>query len=356
MAHYPLVRAPKPALIWPAACVLLFWAVSYIPVLFLTVCFFTPVILAVCGARAGLVPMAACGMLAVAACYLLFGQAAAALVMALYLLPFLALNAFCFLRKIPFWQAAAAHAVLLAAVQTAILMVFRQMVGGDLFIGGADYLVDQVAASPYGDLILIQLYQSRLLNVPEELVTGPKALLEAFYASLTTSLLTASVRTELLNGLRTLLQSALYALLPSTVIKNAILAGVFGMAFPILALRKKAVILMEMPPFSTWHLSRRAGMQMLVLGLGGMLPYVASSQGIMLAGNMMGAAFSTVFAIQGAALLDFVQKKNGTRRFWRRVWPCLIYLMVPTLLMIMGIADQFMNIRGVRVPKDKEES
>ena len=187
------------------------------------------------------------------------------------------------------------------------------------------------------------------------MLTGVKALMEAFFASLTPGTLMPSVRIELLNGLRTLLENSLYSFLPAAVVNNAILAGVFGVAFPIVSARKRNIPVPDMAPFSKWHLSRGTGLKVLFLGLGNLLPTLFPNPGMLLAGNMMWATFSSVFVIQGAALMDFFQTRSGSRPMLRRLWPCLIYLMVPTLLMILGIADQFLNVRGLRIPKDREE-
>ncbi len=355
MVHYPLVRKPTTALIWLAAYALLLWAAANIPLFFILLCFISPALLSLCGIRCGLLPMAACALMAPAAAFLTFGGTLAPLLCALYLWPFAVIHAVCFARKIPFLQSVAAHVAVLAVSQTAILLILRPYLGGNLFSGGADFLVQQISASPYGDQILLQLYQSRLLDVPEEMLKGVRALMEAFIASLAPGSLMPSVRTELLNGLRTLLENSLYSFLPATVINNAILAGVFGVAFPIVAARSRQIPVMEMAPFATWHLSRSNGLKVFILGLGNFLPTLFPNPGMLLAGNMMWAAFSTIFVIQGAALMDFFQTRGGNRPFTRRLWPCVIYLFIPTLLMIMGVADQFLNIRGIRKPKDRED-
>ena len=316
-------------------------------------CFLSPVLLSLCGITAGLVPMAACALMAPAAAWLLSGEALAPLLCALYLMPYAVLHAVCFSRRIPFWQTAGAHVALLAGCQTAVLLILRPYLEGNLFSGGAEFLVQQISASPYGDQILMQLYQSRLLSVPEEMVTGVRALMEAIFTA--PGALMPSVRTELLNGLRTLLENTLYTFLPATVVNNAILAGVFGVAFPIVSARKRKIPVPEMAPFAAWHLSRSTGLKVFLLGLGNLLPALFPNPGMLLAGNMMWAAFSTTFIIQGAALLDFFQTRGGNRPVMRRLWPCLLYLLLPMLLMILGIADQFLNIRGLRKPKDREE-
>ncbi len=355
MVHYPLVRSLKPALLWPMAYALLLYATSHVPVLFILLCFLSPVLLSLWGFAGGMISIAACAIMAPAAAWLLFGGTLVPLLLGLYLLPYAVVHAVCFTRKVPFWHAAGVQVAILAVSQTAILVLLRPYLGGNLFSGGAEFLVQQIASSPYGDQILMQLYQTRLLDIPEELLTGARALMEVIISSIMPGALTPSIRTELLNGLRTLLENALYSFLPATLINNAILAGVFGMAFPIAWARKKKIPVPEMAPFATWHLGRSTGLKVMLLGLGNILPALFPNPGMLLAGNMMWAAFSTIFIIQGAALMEFFQTRSGSRPLLRRLWPCVIYLLVPTLLMVLGIADQFMNIRGLRKPKDREE-
>ena len=354
MVHYPLVRNLKPAIFWPVAYALLLFASAQIPALFIAVCFLSPVLLSLCGIHGGLVPMAACAMLGPAAVWLLFGNTLAPLLCSLYLLPYAALHVVCFSRKISFFQAVGAHVALLAVCQTAILLILRPYLGGDLFAGGADFLVEQISSSPGGDYVLLWMYQYNILSVPEEMIAGAGTL-------------TPAIRAELINSLRTLLKDSLYVLLPTMIINNAILTGVFGMAFPVVSARRQKIPVMEMPPFAAWHLSRSAGFKVLLLGLGNLLlvpmfqgPGASlagniSNPGIGLAGTMMGAAFSTIFIIQGAALMEFFQTRAGTKSPIRWLWPCVIYLLFRPLLMILGIADQFLNIRGLRKPKDREE-
>jgi hypothetical protein len=355
MANYPLVRAPKPALVWPACCALLLWAASFSPALFVMLVFVSPVLLALCGSKAGLVPMAACAAMIPAASWLIFHVPNAPILCGIYLWPFLVLNAYCFSREIPFFKAVAAQAGLIALCETGVLMILRSMAGGDLFTGGAEFLVDQVSNSPFGDQLLLQLYQYGLLSVPQEMLTGARALVDAVFSTITADPLGPTMRTELLNGLRTLLENYLYGFIPSILVTNAVLAGLLSLAIPIHAGRKQKLPDLHMPALSSWHLDRSTGIKVLVLALGNALPYLFPNPGILLAGNMMGAAFATVFQVQGVALMSFFQERSGSRPFFRWLWPCVLFLFIPTLLLLMGVADQFLNIRGLRNSKDKED-
>lgn len=358
MAHYPLVRGAKPAVIWVLPYIALLLAVAFdLPVLVIPIVFFSPVYLSLCGAKGGILPLLLCVCGALLAVWFFFHSWFFVLLCGLYLIPFGAVNALCFIRKIPFWKAVALHISVLVVSQTLILAIIRTALGGDLFWGGAEFLVNQLSKSPFCDQVLLWFYQLGLLSVPEEMVSGTRAVVESLFTTLLTqNILTATVRTELLNGLRTLLESFLYSYLPNTAISNSIMAGVFSVALPVASGRKDGFPTLDMPPFSAWHLSRRTGIRVLLLALGGALPYLIPNVGILLAGRMMSAAFSTVFILQGAALFTFIQAKQGTRVFYRRLFPCLMYLFIPQLLMILGLADQFFNIRGLRKPNTREES
>ena len=352
MVHYPLVRNLKPALVWLVAYALLVFASLLIPPMFFAICFLSPILLTICGIRCGLAPLGVCALLLPAAAWQLFGASLAPVLCAIYLWPFLIVHVVCFMRKIPFWKSAAVHVAALAVSQTVILIILRPYLGGDLFGGSANFLVQKISESSYSDQILLQLYQTGLLSLPKDMAILSDSLSSFFNMNI----MLPGARTELLNGLRTVLQSSMYSFLPSTVINSSILAGVFGVAFPILAAKKRNIPTVKMDPFSKWHLSRSTGFKVFLLGFGNVLPTFFPSPPMLLAGNMMWASFFTIFVIQGAALMDFFRMRSVRRPPFRWLWPCAIYVLMPVLLMIMGIADQFMNIRGLRKPKDREDA
>lgn len=356
MADYPLMRAFKPAVGWSAVFVCMVSAAAMLfPELLLVIVFLSPVYISLCGIKGGLVPLAFLGLGTVAAVWLTFQNLFLTGISALYLLPFLALNVFCFSKKIPFWRSAAFHIGLNVVCQTVVIMLLRQKAGGDLFGGGAAFLTNALGNSPYGDSVLIQLYQFGLLSVPKEMLTGWRPLLESLMASFAASPLLPSVRTELINGLRTLLEMELYSFIPSTLVTGSILTGVLGVALPVALARRDGISTVDMPPLSAWHLSRSVGWKVGLLGLGNLMPYLIPNVGMVLAGNMMWAACITLFMIQGAAFFDFIQKRQNVGRFFRRLWISLIYLLLPTLFLILGVMDQIVNIRGLRNRPDREE-
>lgn len=277
MAHYPLVRNLKPAIVWLIAYVVLLSASLLSPPLFMVVCLLSPLLLPVCGINCGLVPLGAFALLLPAAAWLLTGEILAPALCAVYLWPFLIVHAFCFERKFPFFTSAAAHIAALAISQTAALMLLRPYVGGNLFAGGAEYLVRLVSESPNGSQYLLYLHTAGILPLPADMSPTMNFLFA--------EIMKPSARIELLNSLRTFLELYLPSLLPSLLIKNAILSGVFGVAFPILAARRLKVPAVSMEPFSKWHLSGSAGWKVFLLCLGALLPSLFHAPYLLLAGG-----------------------------------------------------------------------
>ena len=72
-----------------------------------------------------------------------------------------------------------------------------------------------------------------------------------------------------------------------------------------------------------------------------------------IAGTVLYSAGHAVFSIQGAALVNFMQKSKGTRRGWRVIVPILLLLF--SLLVFIGIFDQISNIRRLRKPREPKE-
>ena len=97
------------------------------------------------------------------------------------------------------------------------------------------------------------------------------------------------------------------------------------------------------------ELRMRAGAA-LALGLlfqGSAVPALA------VAGIILYYVGQAVFSIQGAAMINFSQHARGTGRFWRVFVPLL--LISTTLLMVVGIFDQIVNVRGLRKPPEPKE-
>jgi hypothetical protein len=71
------------------------------------------------------------------------------------------------------------------------------------------------------------------------------------------------------------------------------------------------------------------------------------------AGTILYAAATALFTVQGAALINFIQRQRNSSRAWRVALPLL--LMAFSVLTFAGIFDQIINIRGLRAPREPKE-
>ena len=110
---------------------------------------------------------------------------------------------------------------------------------------------------------------------------------------------------------------------------------------------------LQMPRFETWHLPRGIGWQVGAALVAGYFLRSSASEGLRVAGAILYTAARSLFIIQGAALVNFMQKARGTKRTWRVIVPIL--LMLFSVLVFLGIFDQISNIRGLRKPRDTKE-
>ena len=77
------------------------------------------------------------------------------------------------------------------------------------------------------------------------------------------------------------------------------------------------------------------------------------SPALAVAGMILYSAASAVFSLQGLALLNYIQHMRNRKRTWRIIVPLL--LMMTRLLMILGVFDQLVNLRGLRKPREPKE-
>ena len=204
-------------------------------------------------------------------------------------------------------------------------------------------------------------------NIREQYKTIFAGLIEAGVIDL-------AAREDMLLSVRTMITGQLQLLIPNLIATQSIQGGVACLLLPLrfgyLAEEKRAFLrdepmgmpgekqkvdfpTLDMPPFQTWHIPRGIGWQVGVALIGGYLLRYNRTFALKIAGIMLYGAASSVFMIQGAAFINFIQKRRGSRRFWRVIVPLL--LMTTPFLTFIGIFDQMNNARGLRKPPEPKE-
>ena len=173
-------------------------------------------------------------------------------------------------------------------------------------------------------------------------------------------ILNPALRWELLNALRFRLYDLLKAAIPSLLIQSSLIIGLFTALRSAKEIgRRSAPAELEpghkavptgqvpYPLFRTLrlpHADRRyvAFLALVALGLGlvdGEIPALMSS--------LMMAAFATICRLMGAStLVFFLCRRHPARSLFAGLLTGAVYLLFPTLLLILGMADQFMDLRN----------
>jgi len=381
MKDFPLIRSSRAALISAAAIaapLLLFSFTTmgwlYVPLLVLL---FVPAALCLALAVSGSLPALAGEAAAIGAMGLVFGARGAALA-AVYTLPILFAFVMIVGQRMPFKKGCFAMIGIHVAVLAGCFVLLRGWAGGDPYAAAAEAAKNALTQWDMGDLMLYQMYALGLMDLPkgmQETVITPT--LNGF-----TLEITDAMRQEMLLSLSARIKETLFSLAPSLIVSQSILGGVSCLVIPLrfgyIAQEKRAFKAaktenaeeltgegaapsaqpvdfptLDMPSFDRWHLPRGVGWQVGVALIGGYFLQTSAAPALSIAGIILYTAARALFIVQGAAFINFVQKRRGRRRVWRVVVPSA--LMLTPVPVIAGIFDQLSNLRGLRAPRQPKE-
>ena len=322
----------------------------------------------------------------------------AAMLAALYLAPFAAVLFLVNVRRTPFFRAAGLLCCAYLAGAFSCLLVLQRLSSGDMYMILARRVADLVTRTEYGDRLLINLYQNGLIRLDPSLLIRAQGLVGG---------LSVLGRQELTNSLVSALADG-FSQAPSGAVTYAVWCCFGGFALMVdlgrraaqkrrygdirkkqlmdaVARQREAIrqgnpsarLELEsyesfldrmtrqdkdapsdgpdfgMPSFSTWYLPRGLGLLMAVPALGLLMSALGTSVAERTVGAMLGALFTSVYGMQGVAVLDFVQKKTGRSLAGRCVFTVILLFLFRFLFVLMGLIDQVMNIRHLR-PEPQE--
>ena len=384
MKDFPLIRSPKGAAVSTLLMVLplLLLSGSALGGMYavLLVLYLLPTAACLSAAVSGLMPMALGAAAGLFAMYRLFGNQGL-LLSSVYLLPILALFLLAVSLRIPFRQVCPVMIGVHAAALAGCFLLVQSWTGGRLYEAAGEQAAALMSRWELGDTMLYQLYSMGMIDLPESLEGA------ALMPVLGGYVLSAAARQDLLLSLSTMITRTLSLLVPNVIVTQSILGGVACLLLPLrfgyIAAEKRAYLAapreeagegrregedegeaapaappvdfptLDMPRFETWHLPRGMGWQVGLLLLAGYLLRSSAHPTAAIAGTVLYSAGHAVFSIQGAALVNFMQKSKGTRRGWRVIVPILLLLF--SLLVFIGIFDQISNIRRLRKPREPKE-
>ena len=373
MNTFPLIRSLKSAVTGTVLVAVPMLLLSLTPLtgIYAAMLFLLIYPLAVCivGAVCGTAPMAMDALAGIYAMFMLLGAKGAGLALA-YLVPILAAFLAIVYFRVPFRKGCAAFVGVHVLCFAAVYLLSQRMAGGQLYALAGDAAAGALQNSELGDTLLYQFYSMGLVGLPDSLAENAVQVGPLGYL-----ILSDAARQDLLLSIRALVENTLAAAVPGLIVSQSILGGIMGLYLPLrfgfLAQERREFVrdAADLPPeshekrkvdfpdlgapsLSLWHLPRGIGWQVgAALILGYLLSGSAGAAGV--AGSILYAGAITVFQIQGAALINFMQRIKGSRRFWRVLVP--VALMLFSLLSYVGIFDQIVNIRGLRRPREPKE-
>lgn len=115
-----------------------------------------------------------------------------------------------------------------------------------------------------------------------------------------------------------------------------------------------------MPALREWYIPRQWGAAIGLFAIGIVIEWIFKYEehpSLNIAGTVFFGIFQAFYLIQGIALLNWLHHKRGSGRFVRVFVPVLVIAILPIAAVLLGVWDQWKDIRGLRGPKqDKEET
>ena len=255
--------------------------------------------------------------------------------------------------------------LVLLGTQALWWMRLGRLLGGDLFPDLAEKTVESISRLPNSGSALFQMVNMGLLPLPAQFQNT------AGYRLGDLVLLDPLLRDELLNALRFQLESTFRQGLPSLVVQSSLAVSLFTVLRTLresskqnpqpitLTFRSKdqevSRQVLPYPTFRTLRLPQAFRGYVLLLVAGSLVLGLMEGPVPALMSSLMMAAFSAVYQLLGAAVVVFfISMKHSSRLRIAALLTVVLYLTFPTLLFMLGLADQFLNLRAI-VPFYQEE-
>lgn len=190
--------------------------------------------------------------------------------------------------------------------------------------------------------ILLRAYQSGLAGLEEDLAIMP--VLPTFGGGF---IMPDNVRTELLKGLRTTIALLLQSYLPGMMVGWIGLTGLLCAVLPDVYRRRHGKP-GRLPAFGMWRMPDEWNAMTLLLILSSWIGSMSASRVTAQACAMCGAAFQDIYLVLGMCTGSALMRRQGTGRGARYGVMALGAVLLPTVLVILGVADQAFDLRGLR--------
>lgn len=328
-----------------------------------------PAVLLMALTGAGVIAFALCSALCL--CYVFFiGGPLLGCCFLLATLPGLFTGAVCLQKEKPFlFSLLATFGALLTGSLLAYAFALYQT-EGQLVLHLSARLESFLRESKSTDSILLYGYMGGLLPLSNTIAVPALALPEGANFSIATRFMGSSVvlnpdaREELLRALLFRFETLFLSGVPGQLLSGSILGAVLSQLISRRFLRARGESI-DLPGLRQWFIPGGKGrFFILPLGIAWIwMQFFAKPQlfatytytsGAYIAFSAFYAACSTVFALQGLALLDWVLHMSGKSRTVRTIFAVVGYVLVRDIAVFAGMADQYMDLRHLRRPPEDE--
>ena len=195
--------------------------------------------------------------------------------------------------------------------------------------------------------ILLRAYQSGLAGLEDDLAIMP--VLPTLGGGF---IMPDNVRTELLKGLRTTIALLVQTYLPGVLVGWIGLTGLLCAVLPDVYRRRHGKP-GRLPAFGMWRMPEEMNALTLLLILSSWIGSMSASLVTAQACAMCGAAFQDIYLVLGMCTGSSLMRRQGTGRGARYGVLALGAVLLPTVLVILGVADQAFDLRGLRRSTDE---
>jgi len=357
MRNLPWYRSGAPAIVFPSLFALLlglcftpFLSYSAMALYFLTI----PCVCA-CLFLGGRAPAYLCTLLALGMFFSLLG-AQGLLAGAVYLLPAIAAVHLVFIKRIPFPRSVLLVIGVIVLSQLAVYVAVQWKYERDAYRTLAGFAAQAIRAEgEVGDFFLILMNAYGILPI--------SGSFEGSVGLTAIGGLTEAVREDLLATLQGYLVSYLTVFVPSMISGMSIYEGVLTVyaaarseeaAQPKrhdLFQKEGEALSIRVPALRSWYLPKGWGWKIGVFAVGFIMVRLNQAT-LQLLGQVLLEVFTAVYTLQGIALINDLQARRDRKKWVRVLIPALLLIFAPAVLWILGCADQILDIRRLRQPKD----
>ena len=225
-------------------------------------------------------------------------------------------------------------------LSAAVLCLALVWLGGrypqGIFPGLAEDIANGIYRLPGSDSILLRCYQMGLARLEDDVIPAVN-----LFGLL---LMSREVRMELLYSLRYTLEITLEAMVPQAIGAWLLLTLVLTTALPDL-IRRRQGRQGVMPSFGEWRITPWAQKNLNAMVIVYFLTLLVDHPVAAQVGGLASAVFEYGYMIYGLAVMEGLGKRIGTARVIRRLWMLGCILFAPFVLILLGVADRFFDLR-----------